>query len=199
MKPYSESCEQNRQPIINILKVEFATCQHVLEIGSGTGQHAVYFAPDLPHLNWHTSDRSENHDAIKLWLEEARLENITGPHELDVDQNHWPLHDQIKLDAVFSANSTHIMGWSSVVNMFSGIGKLLQTNGVFCLYSPFNYNGQFTSTSNANFDVWLKQRDPQSGVRDFEAVNELAEQNNMQLKQDYEMPANNRMLVWIKK
>ncbi len=195
MKPYSESCEQNRAPILNILRHEFARSKTVLEIGSGTGQHAVYFAPELQHLTWHTSDMRENLPGIKMWLNDADLKNIHGPHELDVNQASWPVET---IEAVYSANSTHIMSWDSVLNMFAGIGRILQPKGVFCLYGPFNYNGSFTSDSNARFEVWLKQRDPQSGIRDFEALNTLAQTQDMVLKQDYEMPANNRILVWSK-
>lgn len=195
MKPYSESCEQNRAPIFSVLEQEFSGAENVLEIGSGTGQHAVYFAPELSHLTWHTSDTKEHLPGIRLWLNEAGLNNIKGPYELNVNQNDWPVHD---FDAVFSANTTHIMDWESVINMFKGIGKVLQSGGTFCLYGPFNYNGQFTSESNARFELWLKDRDPRSGIRDFEALDKLAGINGMKLKKDYEMPANNRILNWEK-
>lgn len=195
MKPYSESSEQNKFPILDVLKQYLPESDSVLEIGSGTGQHAVFFAEQFPHLKWHCSDQAEYLNGIQMWLEDSALENIKGPLLLDVNQDIWPLD---KTSAIFSANTVHIMGWSSVVSMFEGIGKILETGGIFCLYGPFNYNGKFSSESNARFDVWLKQRNPVSGVRDFEALQMLAEKANLSIIKDHEMPANNRILVWKK-
>lgn len=192
-KPYAESCDQNREPILAILREVFADRQQVLEIGSGTGQHAVYFAQHFPHLVWHTSDLPENHAGIHMWLDEAGLENVRAPVALDVSASHWPA---IPADAVFSANAVHIMSWAHVENMFEGIGRMLPPGGKLCLYGPFNYDGKFTSDSNARFDVWLKQRDPVSGVRDFEAIDQLANINGLYLVNDFTMPANNRLLYW---
>lgn len=195
MKPFSESSEQNKWPILTVLQSYFVGVDSVLEIGSGTGQHAVFFAEQLPHLNWISTEQEQYHRGIQMWLEESGLDNIEGPLLLDVDQREWP--DQMT-DAVFSANTVHIMGWSSVENMFAGIGRVLNQGGVFCLYGPFNYNGSFSSESNARFDLWLKQRDPVSGVRDFEALQKLAEEAGLSFIDDIEMPANNRTLVWKK-
>lgn len=195
MKPYSESCDQNRAPILAVIQPLFSTCRELLEIGSGTGQHAVYFAQKMPHLIWHTSDRKENHSGISMWLNDAGLHNTRSPIALDVTLGDWP---QQQFDAVFSANSAHIMHWADVEAMFAGVGRVLQQGGIFALYGPFNYNGEFTSESNARFDEWLKQLDPHSGVRDFEAVNQLAILAGMQLLNDDEMPANNRILSWIR-
>ena len=195
MKPFSESCEQNKQPILAVLQQYFANVSSVLEIGSGTGQHAVFFAARFSHLHWLASEISELHSGVNAWLDEAGLPNIAGPVELDVNQPDWPVHE---IDAVFSANTVHIMDWSSVEKMFAGIGRVLQARGVFCLYGPFNYVGNYTSDSNARFDLWLKQRDPRSGIRDFEALNSLARQHGMELLADHAMPANNRTLVWQK-
>jgi len=195
MKQFSSSCDQNREPILGIIRGVFADTHSLLEIGSGTGQHAVYFARQLPHLSWRPSDLVESHASINAWRDEAGLENIYPPLALDVDAANWP--DEM-YDGVFSANTTHIMAWDTVVRMFAGIGRLLEHNGHFCLYGPFNYNGEFTSPSNRQFDAWLKARDPQSGVRDFEAINSLAQDNGMRLLADHVMPANNRLLVWKK-
>jgi SAM-dependent methyltransferase len=195
MKPFSEACEQNKQPILVVLQQYFAEVSNVLEIGSGTGQHAVFFAAQLPHLYWLTSEVEEFHSGVRAWLDEAGLSNIAGPVELDVNQPDWPVTE---IEAVFSANTVHIMDWSGVENMFAGIGRVLQPKGVFCLYGPFNYEGNYSSDSNANFDLWLKQRDPRSGIRDFEALNTLAQQNGMELLADHAMPVNNRTLVWQK-
>jgi cyclopropane fatty-acyl-phospholipid synthase-like methyltransferase len=192
-KPFAESCVQNREPIIAVLRVVFADRLHVLEIGSGTGQHAVYFAPDLPHLTWQTADVPQHHAGIRAWLDEAALPNVLPPLALDVNQPDWPGG---RYDAVFSANTLHIMGWPEVEKFFEGVGAVLEHGGVLAVYGPFNYNGAFTSDSNARFDAWLKSRDPASGVRDFEAVDALAGAQGLVLQQDVAMPANNRTLVW---
>ena len=193
MKPYAESCEQNRLPILAVLKEVFADRKRVLEIASGTGQHAVYFAPALPHLTWQTSELPTNHAGIREWLDEARLPNVLPPLAIDVDSPEWPVR---RCDGIFNANTVHIVSWPSVERMFEGIGRVLEKEGIVAIYGPFNYGGAFTSESNARFDAWLKSRDPASGIRDFEAVNRLAELQGLSLLRDVPMPANNRTLVW---
>ncbi len=195
MKPYSESCNQNRDAILKIIKPLFKDRKNVLEIGSGTGQHAVYFAQKMPHLIWHTSDKKENHPGILAWMEEAALDNVRAPIALNVSRNEWPTHE---IDAIFSANTAHIMSWPEVETLMAGVGEKLASNAPFILYGPFNYGGKFTSESNARFDQWLKNRDPLSGVRDFEKLDKLAKNVGMKLDNDFEMPANNRMLCWRK-
>jgi cyclopropane fatty-acyl-phospholipid synthase-like methyltransferase len=167
----------------------------VLEIGSGTGQHAVYFGEHLPHLSWQTSDIDSCHPGINAWLEAAQLPNIFQPLSLDVSSNRWP---NTGFDGVFSANTTHIMSWPEVIDMFNGIGSILKQGGVFCLYGPFNYDGHYTSESNERFDSWLKERDPLSGIRNFEDLDTLAQSNGMAFRHDHEMPVNNRLLVWAR-
>jgi len=195
MKPYSESCEQNRLPIFEIIEPILKPCQSVLEIGSGTGQHAVYFAKDLPHLIWHTSDVKHNHLGINLWVEEAQLDNVRSPIELDTQHSTWP---DLDVDAVYSANTVHIMHQADVDALFDGVGRLLSVDGKFILYGPFNYEGTYNSESNKSFDQWLKARDSLSGIKHFEALVELAEKVGLELVEDYEMPANNRILYWKK-
>jgi cyclopropane fatty-acyl-phospholipid synthase-like methyltransferase len=195
MKQHSEACEQNKEPILAILRKAFAGTQRVLEIGSGTGQHAVYFSRHLPHLSWQTSDMIDSHASIRAWIADINPGNVLPPLELDVMAGQWP---QQTYDGLFSANTTHIMNWSAVQHMFDGIGQLLEPGAVFCLYGPFNYGNHFTSASNARFDDWLKNRDPGSGIRNFEDLIGLAERNSMQLQADHEMPVNNRLLVWVK-
>lgn len=192
-KPYAESCEQNRDPILAVLREALAERKRVLEIASGTGQHAVYFGAALPHLTWQTSELPANHAGIQAWLDEAGLANVLPPLALDVNAPVWPV---AAVDAVFNANTVHIVAWPAVERMFAGIGRVLEAGGLLCLYGPFNYGGAFTSESNARFDVWLKGRDPASGVRDFEALDRLAEAQGMRLARDIEMPANNRTLIW---
>lgn len=195
MKPYSESCDQNKYPILEVLKNEFPQAGRVLEIGSGTGQHAVFFAEHFPNIIWQTSDQQEYHSGIQLWLSDSDLSNVLPPLELDVALDHWP---QQSYDAVFSANTAHIMSAVQVEHMFKGVGGILKPGGRFCLYGPFNYQGQYTSDSNARFDQWLKQRDPASGIKDIGDVIQWATQAGLALLKDYEMPVNNRILVWSK-
>lgn len=193
MKPFAESCEENQQPILEVLRKEFAHVHRVLEIGSGTGQHAVFFARALPHLSWQTSDRPEHHPGIRAWLDDEGPDNAHPPLSLNVSQEDWPAREY---DGIFSANTVHIMNWPEVEALFAGIGQILLPGGRFCLYGPFNYDGQYTSESNANFDRWLKARDPKSGIRDVADLDRLAGKAGLKLVRDYEMPVNNRILVW---
>lgn len=192
-KPWSEACERNRQPILAVLREAFATAHDVLEIGSGTGQHAVYFARHLPHLTWHASDRPEHHAGINAWVAEAALPNLRPPVALDVRDAQWPVP---AVDAVFSANTLHIMDWSAVRTLFRGIARVLSPGGVLAIYGPFNDGGRFTSGSNAAFDALLRARGVGSALRDVEAVQGLAHDIGLTLWRDVAMPANNRMLVW---
>jgi cyclopropane fatty-acyl-phospholipid synthase-like methyltransferase len=192
-KPYAPACDRNRDPILAVLREHFATQRRVLEIGSGTGQHAVHFAAAMPWLSWHCSDVEENLEGIRAWLDGAALPNTPPPIALDV-RGGWPSE---RFDAVFSANALHIMGWAEVEAFFNGVGGVLEdAGGVLAVYGPFNYRGAFTSDSNRDFDDWLKARDPRSGIRDFEAVDELARGIGLELVADVAMPANNRTLVW---
>lgn len=195
-KPYAESSAQNRAPIQAVLEEVFADRRRVLEIASGTGQHAVYFGAALPHLSWQTSELAVNHPGIQAWLDEAGLANVLPPVALDVNDPVWPVGG---FDAVFNANTVHIVSWPAVERMFAGIGRVLELGGLLCLYGPFNYGGRYTAESNARFDAWLKNRDPASGVRDFEAVNTLAEAQGLVLFKDFDMPSDNHTLVWRRK
>ena len=194
-KPWSPASERNREPILAVLREHFADCRRVLELGSGTGQHAVHFAASLPGLLWQPSDRAENLAGIRMWLEEARLPNTPAPLELDVNQPQWPAQ---RYDAVFSANTLHIMSWAEVETLFRRLPELLQPQARLAVYGPFNYGGQFTSDSNAAFDVSLKAAAPHRGIRDFEAVDALARGIGFRLLEDRAMPANNRCLVWAR-
>jgi cyclopropane fatty-acyl-phospholipid synthase-like methyltransferase len=194
MKPFAESCEENKTPILQVLMRLFADTHSVLEIGSGTGQHAVHFAAAMPHLIWQTSEVAAQHAGIHAWLDEATLVNLRYPLDLDV-RGDWP---DALFEGVFSANTAHIMSWPEVEYFFKGVGRVLAPEGIFALYGPFNYAGEYSSESNRRFDGWLKARDPLSGIRDFAALNALAEQQDMVFCEDVEMPVNNRILVWRK-
>ncbi len=194
-KPFAEYSEQNKAPILAILRQEFSEVSQVLEIGSGTGQHAVFFARKLPHLVWQTSDVVENHPGIQAWIADDGPDNVRAPFALNVETDIWP---NTKFSGIFSANTVHIMGWPEVEQMFCGIGQVLTLAGRFCLYGPFNVDGKFTTESNAKFDKWLKQRDPKNGIRDKAELDELAIKAGLMRIADYEMPENNWILVWEK-
>ncbi len=187
------SADNNKRVICDKLVNAFAGQRHILEIGSGTGQHAVWFARRMPQLIWQTSDRVENLNFIRQRLTAEGSENIRQPLELDVSDQHWPGSEY---DGIFAANCIHIMGWDKVVLMFAGIGRKLEAGGRLVLYGPFRYRGEFTTPSNASFDEWLKSRDQESGIRDFEAVDELTRDIGLKLIVDHSMPANNQLIVW---
>ncbi len=191
-KPFSAACERNREPILAVLQQHLGRCARVLEVGSGTGQHAVHFAAALPHLVWQTSDRAEYHAGIAQWLAEAALPNLRAPWLLDVS-GPWPAQS---FDAVFTANTLHIMRWGEVQQFFAALPAVLEPGGVLAVYGPFNQGGQFSSESNAAFDADLRARAAHMGIRDFEAVDALARAAGLLLVQDYALPANNRCIVW---
>ncbi len=193
MKPFAESCEINKHPILEVLKDVFSGRKRVLEIASGTGQHAVHFGRALPHLTWQTSELLQNHEGIQAWLAEAELPNVLKPVALDVDDENWPV---TSFDAIFNANTVHIISWPQVEALFAHIARVIEPGGCVCFYGPYNYHGRFTSESNARFDEWLKSRDPESGIRDFKAIDQLASSHGLILTGDIEMPINNRTLVW---
>ena len=206
-KPCSPSCERNREPILAVLRTHFADRSRVLEIGSGTGQHAVFFAAAMPWLTWQCSDRAEYLPGIRLWLDEAGLANTPAPVELDVAVGPWPApllplpqagEGNTRFDAAFSANSLHIMGWAEVEACFAGLDTALADDATLVVYGPFNYGGAYSSDSNREFDHWLQARDPRMGIRDFAAVDALARAIGLRLVDDVAMPANNRCLVWTR-
>ena len=193
MKPYSESCERNQRPILKVLQETLTNQQHVLEIASGTGQHAVYFGRALPHLSWQTSELTQNHEGILAWLNEIKLPNVLPPITINVNDAKWPVEI---VDTVFNANTVHIITWPEVERLFAGIARVLNPSGILCLYGPFKYKGKFTSESNARFDALLKSRNRNSGIRDFETINRLAETHDLLLVKDVAMPNYNQTLVW---
>ena len=193
--PFSQASENNKLPILEVLKSHLDNIDSVLEIGGGTGQHAVFFANIFPKLVWHSSDVPANVDSLALRIGRAALPNLPHPFPLDVNSRPWQCD---KFDAAFTANSLHIMTADSVIGFFAEIANHLNSCGKLCVYGPFKYAGEFTTPSNADFDIWLKQRDPLSGVRDFEWVNELALAAGLELLEDNSMPANNQLLVWSK-
>ena len=190
--PDAPSCARNRDPILEVLAGHFADRSRVLEIGSGTGQHAVHFAANLPRILWQTSDREEYLDGIRGWLAEAGLANTPAPLLLDVEGD-WPA---ATFDAVFTANTLHIMSWAQVERTFAMLPGITDDGARLAVYGPFNENGRFTSDSNAAFEDWLKERGEHMGIRDIEAVDALAKRAGFTRIDDRPMPANNRIVVW---
>jgi hypothetical protein len=193
--PFSEACERNKAPILEVLREVFADRSRVVEIGAGTGQHAVHFARHLPHLSWQPTDRDEYLPGLAVRIAAEGTSNLRPPLELDVLQPEWPPLDA---DAVFSANTLHIMGWPEVEAFCHGAGRLLAGGGTLAVYGPFRYCGTYTSRSNADFDRMLRERDAASGIRDFEAVDRLARLAGLEFQRDVTMPANNQLLVWLR-
>jgi cyclopropane fatty-acyl-phospholipid synthase-like methyltransferase len=194
-KPTAPHCERNRGPILETLRPHFMTRRKVLEIGSGTGEHAVYFAPALPDTIWQTSDVAENIPGIRAWQSDAKLPNLPPPLQLDVN-GPWPTS---RFDASFTANTLHIMSWPDVEQLFAGLNSVLTDDALLACYGPFNYGGRFTSESNRAFDAYLKENVPTRGIRDFEAVDGLANAAGFELLNDYSMPANNRLIFWMRR
>ena len=193
-KPFSAACERNRDPILSVLK-EYILPQdrRLLEIGAGTGQHAVYFAPKFPQVEWYPTDLSGNIFGMKKWIDEARIPNLQKPQKLDVSKDDFP---KLKFDVVFTANTFHIMHWKDCKSFMKLLGHRLREGSRAIFYGPFKYNGEFTSPSNAEFDASLKERDPLCGIRAFEDVNSNMIKNGFELILDQEMPANNQILVY---
>ena len=170
-RPTAPAVARNREPILEVLRAELADCRRVLEIGSGTGEHAVFFARAMPGLHWQTSDRRDNHPGIAAWIEHARLPNVASPLDLDVGMGPDPAG---RFDAVFSANTAHIMNLVEVEAMFALVGRVLDSGGRFCLYGPFRQDGEHNSASNAEFDAKLRGQDPGMGIRDLEDLDGFA-------------------------
>jgi cyclopropane fatty-acyl-phospholipid synthase-like methyltransferase len=193
-KPFAPACEKNQDPILEVLKqIILPTDRRLLEIGSGTGQHAVYLAPYFPQLDWYPTDLSVNLAGMTLWFKEAKIPNIQRPVRLDVSKDDFP---KVKFDVVFTANTFHIMHWKDCKSLMKLLGNRLRENSRAVFYGPFKYEGEFTSPSNAEFDATLREKDPLSGIRAFEDVNNNMIKNGFELVEDFEMPAHNRMLVY---
>jgi cyclopropane fatty-acyl-phospholipid synthase-like methyltransferase len=195
MLPFSEACERNKEPILAVLRDCFADRAHVLEIGSGTGQHAVHFTRQLKHLTWHPTEQLNYVPDLAARIQSEDVFNLRPATVLDVRQSIWPVRS---VDAVFTANTLHIMSWPSALAMFRGIDAVLTPGGVMCIYGPFRYDGRYTSDSNRDFDRSLQDRDPASGLRDIQDVTKAAQPYGLTLRADHDLPAFNRLLVFAK-
>ena len=198
--PFSQACENNKQAILEVLEKELVGYLHILEVGSGTGQHGVYFAPNLPHLTWQTSDVVGNHSVIQAWLNAHPASNLHAPLRLDLRTDCISHSSTAKpYDAVFTANTLHIIAWSLVEKLFELMGSTLAIDGKLVIYGPFNENGQYTSAGNQQFDTILRQGNPSSGIRNKEDVIALADHYDLAVYKQYAMPANNQMLIFKKR
>jgi SAM-dependent methyltransferase len=193
MFPHSDACERNKEPILQVLRPAFSACKHVLEIGSGTGQHAVHFAIEMPWLVWQPTEMAESLQGLRKRIFREGPSNLRAPVDLDVTRLPW---DVRRVDGVFTANTLHIMHWPQVEALFAGLPAVVKPETVLAIYGPFRYAGNYTSASNESFDTMLHARDPESGIRDFEEVDALARRAGFALAADHPMPANNQILVW---
>lgn len=193
MKRFSQACENNKDPIAKQLNKYLKDPTTVLEIGSGTGQHAIHFSKALPHVTWQTSDLAASHEGIRAWMEEFPQQNLKPPLDLDVSQRPWPV---TQINTLFTANTLHIMSWHDIVSMFEALGQYLCQQALVIIYGPFKYGGSYTSASNQVFDASLKQASELMGIRDIEKVMALAEEIDLILVEDVPMPANNQLLVF---
>lgn len=195
MKQHAPACERNKAPILAVLREVLPARGTVLEVGSGSGQHAAYFAAQLPGLIWQPSDLPDAFPSIRAWAEEAALANLRAPIALDLLAPAWPAE---VFDALVCINTVHIVAWAGVEALFAGAGRLLAPGGVLFVYGPYRYATRPLEPSNEDFDRWLRARDARSGVRDFEAVDALARAAGLHLAGDRAMPANNRSIWWVK-
>ena len=192
VKEFSQACENNKTPILNVLKKYFLDVSKVLEIGSGSGQHAMYFADQLNWLTWQPTETRE-----RLWVLQSNCRlssrnNLCSPLALNIFET-WR---KMEWDAVFSANTLHIAPAAGIEAIFSGIAPNISSGFRVAIYGPFKYEGKYTSESNATFDKWLRSQNLDSGIRDFELVNEEARNVGLSLIEDCAMPANNKLLVF---
>ena len=198
--PFSQACENNKQPILEVLQTELQGCNHVLEIGSGTGQHSVYFAPNLPEIQWQTSDVTSNHRHIIAWHNAYPAPNLYSPLAFGLSTDSVPVNSQFNLpyDVIFTANTLHIISRALVERLFALAGEALPVDGKLIVYGPFNEHGKYTSEGNQRFDRMLRAGNPDSGIRDKEDIVSLANAHYLQLRKTYAMPANNQLLVFQK-
>lgn len=193
-KPYALSCDKNSAPILEVLKDYLPGHHALLEVGAGTGQHAVFMAPHFKELTWTLADLQDRHEGIQMWLKDFPRANVEGPVEYEVGKDPLPEGD---FDVVFTANTLHIMPWSLCLQLFDDL-SVLKNDSLFIVYGAFNYEGKYTSESNENFDKWIKGKFPGGGIRDFEKIEEELRSRRFSLVKDHEMPANNRMLIFQK-
>lgn len=193
-KPFSQACENNRQPILDGLRTLLTAPGDLLELGAGSGQHAAFLPAHLPHIHWYPSDLPDALPGMNTWLAEARLCNVAQPQVLDV-RGRWP---DRQFQYLFTANTCHILDKAAVVSAITAGSAHLLPDGLFIIYGPVNRGGQFTADSNARFDQWLKAHYAGGGIRDIEWLHERMHDAGLHPVADIPMPANNCLLAWQK-
>lgn len=191
----SPSVARNREAILAVLRRALPIEARVLELASGTGEHAVFFAKALPGVRWQTSDPDRNaRESIGAWINAEGAANVLAPQAIDVSAPDWDVEGPF--DALVAINMIHISPWEATLGLMAGAGRLLRPGGVLVTYGAYKRSGAHTAPSNEAFDQWLKQRDPRFGVRDLEEVEAAAQANGLALREIIEMPANNLSLVF---
>jgi len=189
------AAERNKAPILSMLRRALPAAGTVLEVAGGSGQHAAFFAEHLPRITWQATEQPGALAGMQAWREECGAPNLPPPLALDINQSPWPVE---RADAVVCINAVHIIPWPAVQNLVQKGAKLLAPGAVFFLYGPFRYRNRALEPSNESFDMWLRQQDPRSGLRELESVDALMEENGLCLAADEAMPANNRSVWWRK-
>lgn len=196
--PYSAAADRNKEAIGDAMESLFNAATTVLEIGSGSGQHAVYLCRRFSHLQWQATEQSQYLESLQAALSAAALSNIQKAFELQVTAVAGSDIAGSNYSLVYSANTAHIMGFDQVPSLFAVAGQCLHADGCFALYGPFSENGQHNSDGNRDFDASLRSQDPGMGIRDIEALEEFASRAGLALTEQISMPANNRILLWRK-
>ncbi|MGB5220944.1 MAG: DUF938 domain-containing protein [Polyangiales bacterium] len=193
-KGFAPAAERNREPILEVLRRVLPASGTVLEIASGTGQHAVFFSERLPQLRWQPSDPAADAlRSIRAWVSEEARENLLAPIDLDVRSKPWPV---ARADAMLCINMIHVSPWEASEALFEGAQRLLSADAPLVTYGPYRVHGEHTAPSNAAFDQSLRSRNPRWGVRDIDELSELATRTDFTLEESVLMPANNMTLVW---
>ena len=198
-RSFSPSTARNREPILNVLQRVLAAKAKVLELASGAGEHAAYFARAMPDWNWRPSDpEAEARASIAAWIEIESLSNVLAPAAIDVCADAWGVEDEAPYDALVCINMIHISPWEATLGLMAGAARLLRAGGVLYTYGAYKSGGAHTAPSNETFDAWLKQRDARFGVRGVEDVERAAQARGLRLHEIVEMPANNLSLVFLR-
>ena len=193
MQGYSRAADNNKAAILSVLTPYLSEGDHVLEIGSGSGQHAIHMTGALPQIQWQPSDRAITLALLSANIREYGTPNVQQPIELDLANPPLALPEGVQ--CVYAANVMHIVSEPLGATLIKLAAQSLLKDGYLVLYGPYRYGGEFTTESNKDFDGWLKDRDSASGVRDFEWVDKLANESGLTLIMDHSMPANNQCLV----
>ena len=191
---FSDACERNKIPILKVLNEELDSGT-VLEIGSGTGQHSVFFSKEIPSIKWYPSDTISNFESLNAFVTNYQNKNLQTPLIIDITQDEWI---DFNVDYVFTSNTFHIINNALLTFFFYQCSKVIKANGKLIIYGPFKFDNQFNSPSNQTFDELLKESDSFSGLKNFEEIVSIALKFDFKFSKKYEMPAYNNILVFKK-